>query len=72
MTTHPEIEIARRKVLELYQATYDYLRSKPTTFLEDLLHRAEELHHSSSFSEQAAAKINHAACVVILEKRRGT
>jgi hypothetical protein len=65
-----EIEITRRKVLELYQGTHDYLLSKPTAYLEELQHRAEELQHSSSFSEQAAAKINHAACAIILEKRR--
>ncbi len=71
MTTHPEISITQRRLLGLFQETRGYLASKPTQFLDELLHRAEDERFSPVFTLRTAAEINRAACVLILEERRG-
>lgn len=68
---HPEIEIARRKVLQLFLETRRYLEAKPAAFLEDLQHRAEEARFDENFTTRTAAEINRAACVLILAERAG-
>jgi hypothetical protein len=66
---HAEIEVVQLRVLDLYAQHRAYLNSKPTPFLEELLHRsADELAHAS-FSVRTAAQINHAAATLLLEGR---
>lgn len=69
MSAHPEIEIVGRRVLELYHEQARYLEAKPTEFLQDLQHRADEERFSETFSTRTAAEINRAACQIILEER---
>lgn len=70
---HSEIQLIQGKVLELFQLQRGYLRSKPTEYLEELLHRSvDEIAAGETFSSRTAAQINHAACSLILEERRAT
>ena len=62
-----EISRTQRRFIELYQEQRSYLASKPHQFVADLQHEAEELRNNEDFSVRAAAEINRAACVVILE-----
>ena len=65
-----EIANLRKRVFGLYQEQRAYLAGKPTAFLED--HKAEadnRMVEASTFTEVAAAKINHAACTLILQER---
>jgi hypothetical protein len=65
-----EIEVIKSRFLKLYQDQYRYLDSKPSQFLDNLQHEAaERMATAEDFSEVAAAKINHAAATVILQKR---
>lgn len=63
-----EIEITRQAFWKLYFDKRHYLASKPRRFVEDLLHEAEELKHHEDYSVRAAAEINRAACMMILEE----
>jgi len=65
-----EIEIMQRRLLELYAQQRAYLESKPTPFVEELLHRAEEQRFTGTFSSRTAAELNRAACTLILEERK--
>jgi len=65
-----EIGILRRRVLGLYSEQRDYLASKPGTFLEELMHRADEERFNSNYSVRVAAEINRTACALILEARQ--
>ena len=68
---HPEIVLVQTKVLDLYARQRAYLAGKPVAYVEELLHRSEELRNNGdTFTVRAAAQINHAACVMILEERR--
>jgi hypothetical protein len=68
-----EISILKTRVLGLYTEQRAYLASKPTPFLADLQHEADHvMREAGNFSEVAAAKINHAACTVILQERTAT
>lgn len=69
--TPPEVAIMQRRLLELFYEQRGYLNSKPTEFLEELLHRSDDLRRHETFTVRAGAEINHAACVMILEQRRG-
>lgn len=69
MTTHPEIAILQRKVMGTFETQRLYLANKPTQFLQDLLHRADDERFNEAFSVRTAAEINRAACVLILEER---
>jgi len=65
-----EISILKTRVLNLFKEQRAYLASKPTPFLDDLKHEADHrMREAGTFSEVAAAKINHAACVMILNER---
>lgn len=69
---HAEIVIVQTKVLDLYSQQRAYLNAKPTPFLEELLHRSQdEITTGRNFSIRASAQINHAACTLILEDRKG-
>jgi len=65
-----EIAITQRQVLDLYLAQRAYLAGKPTAFLQDLLHEARDLTHSTTLSVRTAAEINHAAAHMVLEQRQ--
>lgn len=65
-----EIEITQRQFMGLYEDKRNYLAGKPRRFLEDLLHEAEELRFHEELSVRAAAEINRAACIMILEGGR--
>ena len=67
----PELEIMQRRVLALYEAQRAYLAAKPTAFLEELQQRSEERQDASTFTLRVAAVVNHAACTLILEARKG-
>ncbi len=69
MSAHPEIAVTQRAVLDLVERQYRYLAGKPTPFLEDLKHEAEQAAHSPTASEQMAAIINRDAARVILDER---
>lgn len=69
MSAHPEIDLVARRVLDLFAKQRAYLEAKPTEFLQDLQHRADEERFSETFSTRTAAEINRAACVVVLEER---
>ena len=68
---HPEMASLQRRVLELYEKQRAYLAVKPTDYLEELQHRSEDLIASREFTVRTAAEINRAACVMILEDRKG-
>jgi hypothetical protein len=66
-----EISILKTRVLGLFTEQRAYLAGKPTKFLADLEHESDHvMREAGNFSEVAAAKINHAACVVILKERQ--
>ena len=65
----PEIELVAHRILGLYEQQRCYLADKPTPVLEELRHRCEEASLNENFSVRTAAKINFAACVVLLEAR---
>ena len=69
MSAHQEIDIVARRVLNQYQWQARYLEGKPTEYLQDLQHRAEQERFNETFSICTAAEINRAACVMILETR---
>jgi hypothetical protein len=64
---HAEIEITQRRLLDCFNRQRLYLASKPVAYVEELLHRAEDLRNHEGFSVRTAAEINHAACVLVLE-----
>jgi len=66
---HPELSLIQRRFLELYRAQRAYLAGKPTAFLEDLLHRAEEQRYHQDYSARTAGEVNRAACLSILDER---
>lgn len=66
----PEIEIMRRRLLELFGAQRAYLTGKPTAFLEELQHQSEHQLLSEDFTARVAGEMNRAACLMILESRR--
>lgn len=70
MILHPEIEVVRRQVDGLVERHLAYLRTKPTPFLEELQQRAEEAMAATNGCENAAAKINHDICEVVLANRK--
>ena len=67
-----EISITQRAILDLFQKKKDYLAGKPLHFVEDLLHEAESLTHSTTFSVRVSAEINRTACEVFLEAQQAT
>ena len=66
---YPELAIMQRRLLELFFQQREYLATKPTAFLVELLHRCEEKTHHADYSVRCAAEFNRAACVLILEER---
>ena len=67
---HSEIQTVKHRFEELYKQQAAYLASKPTDFLLSLEHEAEErMNRHETFAELVSSKVNHAACVRILEKR---
>lgn len=67
---HPEIQLVQKRFMELFAQQRESLRAKPDSFLEELQHRSGELRQHEEFSIRAAAEINHAATLTLLEKRR--
>jgi hypothetical protein len=64
-----EIDITQRQLLEIYERKRAYLASKPTGFVEDLKHECQRVRFEDRFSIRAAAEINFAACILVLEAR---
>jgi hypothetical protein len=66
---HAEIELVKGHVLGLFERQREYLKSKPTPFLEELLHRCEDREPLPEFSTVVASEINRAAATLVLESR---
>jgi hypothetical protein len=65
-----EIEIVRKRLLNLYQQQYEYLWTKPARFLDELKSAADHsMRAGETFDEIAAAKINHDICESVLKSR---
>lgn len=66
-----DLNVVQQRFLKLYYEQKQYLASKPTGFLEDLLNHAEMHRRASELSVRASAEINYAACHFLLEERKG-
>jgi len=66
---HAEIELVARHVFAICQRQHEYLKSKPTPYLEELAHRCEDRQPGSEASTLVAQEINKAVCLRILEQR---
>ena len=66
---HSEIQHTQRQFLELFERQRACLLSRTDAYLEELLHRSEDLLQADAFSVRAGAEINRAACMIILEER---
>ena len=69
-SAHAEIDLVANKVIGLYEAQHAYLSSKPTPYLEELLHRAEDQRNNITFSLRVGAEVNLAAASMVLQARR--
>ena len=67
---HAEIDLVAHKVIGLYEDQRAYLDSKPTPYLEELLHRAEDQRNNITFSLRVGAEVNLAAASMVLQARR--
>jgi hypothetical protein len=65
-----EIARTQRQVLDLYEKQRAYLAGKPRQLVEDLMHEADDLRHSPTFSLRTSGEINHAACSMVLEAKQ--
>ena len=63
---HAEIELTQKHLFVLYERQRAYLAGKPISYVEDLLHRAEEGMKTGSFTVRTAAEINYTACFMVL------
>ncbi len=67
---HAEIELTAKKLVGLYHEQHAYLASKPTPYLEELLHRAEDNRNHTTFSIRVGAEVNLAAASMVLQARK--
>jgi hypothetical protein len=67
---HAEIDLVANKVIGLYEEQRAYLDSKPTPYLEELVHRAEDQRNNIVFSQRVGAEVNLAAASMVLQARR--
>ena len=60
----------QEQLLALYRANRRELEQLPEPDLRELLHQAEDLRNSQTFTERTAAEIVRTCCELILEERR--
>ena len=65
-----ELTIIQNRFLNLFQKQRAYLAGKPTQFLTDLQHEAEEQLHNKNYSVTVSAHVNHCAATLILDERK--
>jgi hypothetical protein len=66
---HSEIELVKGHLIGLYERQREYLKSKPTSVLEELKRAGEAARFEEEFSTRTAGEINRTACEMILEER---
>ena len=63
-----QIQHLQAQLMALYESQVTLLVGLRRRDIEDLLHQAEELQHSTTFTLRTAAEINRAACLRVLGK----
>ena len=63
---HADIATNQRHIFALYQRQREFLATQPRAYVEELLHRSQDLLHASEFSVRTAAEISRTACLMVL------